>query len=75
MENAIVVRGRQVGPNQIETDEKLSAEGQELAVIVLALPSLPSKQQETIFDFIRRLPPGTRTREEIDRLVAGERDW
>ncbi|HEY3876112.1 MAG TPA: hypothetical protein VGM92_11595 [Candidatus Kapabacteria bacterium] len=75
MENAIIIRGRQVGPNQIETDEKFSAQGQDLAVIVLPLPVENGKERETIFDFLKRLPAGNRSRQEIDQQIKEDRNW
>jgi hypothetical protein len=33
-----------------------------------------SSSKETVFEFLRRLPPGTRTKEDIDRQIRQERD-
>jgi hypothetical protein len=49
MQNAIVIKGRLVGPQSVELDEP-------------------------VFDFLRRLPAGTRGREDIDHQIREERE-
>jgi hypothetical protein len=40
----------------------------------LRRPHKHRRSRCSIFDFIRKLPPGTRTKEDIDRQLAEERD-
>lgn len=76
MQNAVVVKGRLVGPTQIQLDEPLPSQDAAVAVIVCPLsPTASASENQSIFDFLRTLPPGTRTREDIDRQLAADRDW
>lgn len=76
MQNAVVVKGRLVGPTQIQLDEPLPPQDAAVAVIVCPLsPAASAAENQSIFDFLRTLPAGTRTREDIDRQLASDRDW
>jgi hypothetical protein len=37
-------------------------------------PAAQAADDETVFEFLRRIGPGTRTREDIDRQIREERD-
>jgi hypothetical protein len=69
----VVVRGRLHG-RHIDLDEPLGELDGEVEVVVRAVEPASAKTLESIFDFIRSLPPGTRTKEDIDRQIAEERD-
>jgi hypothetical protein len=74
MERAIVVRGVLSDPLHIELAEPVTEIQGEVEVVVrLASASQPQPRQD-IFDFIASLPPGTRSKEEIDRQIQEERD-
>jgi hypothetical protein len=65
------VRGRLHG-RHIDLDE--SVDQLEGEVVVRAAEPAHTKPVESIFEFIRKLPPGKRTKEDIDRQIAEERD-
>lgn len=71
MDRGAVVRGRLHGKH-IDLDEAVDALDGEVEVVVRALE--PRATGGDIFAFIRSLPPGTRTKEDIDRQIAEERD-
>ncbi len=73
MQNAIVVKGRLVGPQNVELDEPLTGAKGDVEVIVRMGADSGLHQIESVFDFLRRLPPGTQGREEIDRRLREER--
>jgi len=73
MERGVVVRGRLHG-RHIDLDEPVDQIDGEVEVVVRAVEHTPAKPVESIFEFIRKLPPGTRTKEDIDRQIAEERD-
>ena len=73
MERGVVVRGRLHG-RHIHLDEPVDQLEGEVEVVVRAVEHERPSAVESIFDFIRKLPPGTRTKEDIDRQIADERD-
>jgi len=73
MQSTIVVNGRLTGPRSVELDEPVTAV--DAAVQVIVTPRQTS-QGQSMLDFLKSLPAGTRSREEIDRQVREEReDW
>jgi hypothetical protein len=74
MERAIIVRGRLTGPKRIDLDEPLEGVSGEVEVVVRAVEAKAATPRRDIFDVIRSLPPGTRSKEDIDRQVAEERE-
>ena len=72
MERSAVVRGRLRGKH-IDLDEAVDALDGEVEVTVRPVEQRATPPQD-IFEFIRSLPPGTRTKEDIDRQIAEERD-
>jgi len=73
MERGVVVRGRLHG-RHIDLDESVDQLEGEVEVVVRAAKPTQTKPTESIFEFIRKLPPGTRTKEDIDRQIEEERD-
>jgi hypothetical protein len=73
MERGVVVRGRLHG-RHLDLDESVDQLEGEVEVVVGAVEPAPAKPAESIFEFIRKLPPGSRTKEDIDRQIAEERD-
>lgn len=67
MTHAIIIKGRVTGPRSIEVDEPLHAE--EVEVIVRPR----SQAGQDIVEFLKGLPPGTRSKEDIDRQIREER--
>jgi len=74
MERAVVVRGRLTDAQHIELDEPVTDLDGPVDVVLRRIPSGTADQDEDIFDFIARLPPGTRTKEEIDQQLREERN-
>ena len=74
MERAVVVRGRLTDAQHIELDEPVTDLDGPVDVVLRRIPSGAPEQDEDIFEFIAKLPPGTRSKEEIDQQLREERD-
>jgi hypothetical protein len=74
MQSAVVVKGHLVGPTAVELEEAVPGATGEVEVIVRLSPAQESQAAETIFQFLRRLPAGTRTKADIDRQLEEERN-
>ena len=74
MERAIVVRGKLSDPQHIELAEPVTELRGEVEVVVRSVPPSQLQPRQDIFDFIASLPPGTRSKEDIDRQIQEERD-
>jgi len=46
----------------------------EVEVFVRPVARAHAQPEQDIFDFLRSLPPGTRSKEDIDRQIGDERD-
>lgn len=71
MPSAILVKGRLVGPTTITLDEPAPESTAEIEVILRMRPDLGPR--ESLADFLRSLPPGTRTKTDIDFSLRQER--
>jgi hypothetical protein len=71
-----VVKGRLVGPTTVELYEPLTilAGTSEVDVVVSVPPLAGSQALAALINHFKSLPPGTRTKEEIDRQIQEERD-
>jgi len=74
MQRSITVRGRISDPHHIELDEPVSGIRGEVEVVVKPAEDVRSNMKQDIFDFICGLPPGRRSRTEIDKQVRKERE-
>jgi len=74
MERVIVVRGTLSDPLHIELAEPVTELRGEVEVVVRSAPASQPQPRQDIFDFIASLPPGTRSKEDIDRQTREERD-
>jgi hypothetical protein len=74
MHRAISVRGRLINPSTIELDEPVSEFTGEVEVVLRSMTGAQTVPTETVFEFLRRLPVGTRTKEDIDQQLGEERD-
>ncbi len=73
MQRAIIVRGRLSGRSRIDLDEPLDEVSGEVEVFVRPVEMKPAMPRRSLADVLRSLPPGTRSKEDIDRQIAEER--
>jgi hypothetical protein len=73
MVRAWVVKGHLVGPSTVQLDEPLTAHTGEVEVI-LRLVEAPPRRDAGLATFLRSLPPGTRSKADIDRQIQEERE-
>lgn len=73
MKRAVVVRGRLTGPTHIELDEPVPGSGPVEVVVQLVRDEAHDDQPRDILDFLRSLPLGTRSKEDIDAQIAASR--
>ena len=77
MQRTVVIRGRLVGPTTVELDEPVpDPELLGSVEVLLRIPAevAPSETQSMI-EFLQNLPPGVRSKDEIDRQLADERAY
>ena len=74
MRGVIKVKGRLINPRTVELDEPVSELTRHVEVVLHAITGDQTSQGETVFEFLRRPPFGTRTKEDIDRRIGEERD-
>lgn len=72
MEHSIVAAGRIADPRHIELDEPLHAIQGRVEIIVRPAPK-SSELRVDIMDVILAMPPGSRSKEEIDQEIEAER--
>ena len=73
MERAVILKGRVTDDRHIELDEPL-AEITGPVEVTLRPVQTAEEESEDILDFLATLPPGTRTKDDIDRQIREERD-
>ena len=70
MPRTVVIKGRVVGPRTVELETALPDRTQEVEVVARVADRVGGK----LSDYLRGLPPGTRSKDEIDRQIREERD-
>ena len=70
MPRTVVIKGRVVGPHTVELETALRDRTQEVDVVARVADRVGGK----LSDYVRGLPPGTRSKDEIDRQIREERD-
>ena len=73
MQRALVVKGRLTGPRSVELEEDVTEAATGVDVVV-RLPARPNLEGDDIITYLRGLPAGKRTKDEIDRQIQEERD-
>jgi len=73
MRNEVIINGRLTGPRNVELDEPVADLKGEVHVILRPRGNGSPSDSETISQFLRGLPPGTRSREDIDKQLHDER--
>ena len=71
MDRAVVMRGRLQG-SHIELERPVAGLAGEVEVVVRSLPGRTPPAR--LLELIATLPPGSRTKEDIDRQLSDERD-
>jgi hypothetical protein len=72
--NAIVAHGRFVSPTQLELTDPVSTIPGEVEIVVRPLPPAEKSSAAELLEFIQSLPPGNRSKEDIDAQIREERD-
>ena len=75
MSRTVTIKGRVVGPSTVALDEPLPANTDEVEVVARVREIEPAVHRGRLSDYLRSLPPGTRTKEDIDQQLRDERDW
>jgi hypothetical protein len=71
MTRTVILKGRLVDPNTVELAEPAAAQvGSEVEVVT----HVPAEGGKNLSEVIASLPPGTRSKEEIDRRIREDRD-
>ena len=70
MPRSVVIKGRVVGPTTVELEQPLPERTQEVEVVARVVENDGGK----LSDYLRGLPAGTRSKEDIDRQIHEERD-
>ena len=70
MPRRVVIKGRVVGPTTVELEQPLPERTQEVEVVARVVENDGGK----LSDYLRGLPAGARSKEDIDRQIHEERD-
>ena len=72
MDRTRIIPGRLVGPTHVELDESVNTSA--TIEVVVRESAGDAGTRKSLLDVVRSLPAGNRTREDIDRQIADERD-
>ncbi len=70
--NSIIRKGTLVSPQIVKLDEPAQGVAADVEII-LHVVSESVRDEETIFDYVARITPGTKSRAELDAQLAEER--
>ena len=73
MGDTLVIKGRVVNSTTVKVEEPLPERAIDVEVVVHLADSAQGQVQAMI-DFLTSLPPGARTKEEIERQIEEERN-
>jgi len=71
MTRTVVIRGHVISPTTIEVEEPINDPSAEIEVVVR---TKTPDDELSVGEYLRRLPPGNRSKEDIDRQIREERD-
>ena len=71
MSRTVVVKGRVVGPSTVELETPLPEEVRDVEVTA----HVDDRVEGKLSDYLRSLPPGTRTKEDMDQQIREERGY
>ena len=74
MRKAIVMKGHFTGPTTVELHEQVAATGSEVEVLVPLPDDRQAAPSEALGAYLRRQPPGTQTKEQLDQRIDAERE-
>jgi hypothetical protein len=63
-----------VSPTTVELEEPVTDVIGSVEVVLRSLETIQEPRGERLSDFLRRLPPTGRTKEDVDRQINEERD-
>jgi hypothetical protein len=72
MQKLLLITGRLTGPKSVELDEAVTDMSSDVEVLVR--PATKIVPSEKVSDFLRALPAGGRSKEDIDHQMLEERD-
>ena len=77
MQRTVVIRGRLVGPTTVELDEPVPDPDLHGSVeFLLRIPAEAAPgENHSIIEFLQSLPPGVRSKQDIDRQLHKERTY
>jgi len=70
MTRTVVIKARKVGPSTVELAQPLPEEVSEIEVLARV-----KTEGRLLSEVISSLPPGKRSKEDIDRQLREDRDW
>lgn len=73
MSRTVMIKGHVVSPSTVQLEEPLPEQAREVEVRA-EVPDDPGRKRGKLSDYLRSLPPGTRTKEDIDQQIREERD-
>ncbi len=68
--HTLVLRGHVIGSTTVGVDEPIPSETATVEVVL----HLREGQKTSVVEYVKQLPPGNRTKEDIDRQIREERD-
>ena len=74
MNEATVIKGRLTGPKSVELDQPVTGAQPEVEVVIHPLGANPPTNGETVSQFLRRLPAGKLTKQQIDKQLYESRE-
>jgi hypothetical protein len=74
MQKIHIISGRLIDSTHVELDEPAENVRGEVQVLVKALTDTRSDDGMSMLEFIDSLPPGTRSKKDIDQQIRAERD-
>jgi len=74
MASTRIVRGRMADSRHIELDEPIHDVKGPVEVFVRPAPVVPTNDAQDVFEFIKALPAGKRSKRDIDEQIREDRD-
>jgi len=75
MSRTVVIRAHITGPSTVTLEEPMPANATEVEVVVWVPDPERTVETQRLSDYLLSLPPGKRTKEDIDQQLRDERNW